>query len=184
MTTFSPSATEACGLSAEASFSCGTSIKLSDQPANDVAVLSRRRVCSAQTFTDVGLVRLLEVLAGPALLAERRWDALIGGDAAFAIGIALPVIGDGADRLDLVMGAVLLCALGGSGASALVLAYALRHPSTGRTSWQVSSVAWIVYAAFGSNGLSIEGRLGTCRIEGESLTSSVLHAASTHGRRA
>jgi len=62
-----------------------------------------------------------------AILGQPGWQRAVAGDAAEAIGIALPLIlsGESGSRLDIVMSAVLLCALQGNPAAALLLAHAL-----------------------------------------------------------
>ncbi|EFI51355.1 hypothetical protein [Afipia sp. 1NLS2] len=62
-----------------------------------------------------------------AVLGEPGWQQAVAGDAAEAIGIALPLIhsGESGLRLDVVMSAVLLCALNGNPAAVLMLAHAL-----------------------------------------------------------
>jgi len=66
-----------------------------------------------------------------AVLGEPGWQRAVAGDAAEAIGIALPIIhsGECGSRLDIVMSAVLLCALNGNPAAALLLAHALDNRS-------------------------------------------------------
>lgn len=66
-----------------------------------------------------------------AVLGEPGWQRAVAGDAAEAIGIALPIIasGESGSRLDIVMSAVLLCALQGNPAAALLLAHALDNRS-------------------------------------------------------
>ena len=66
-----------------------------------------------------------------AVLGEPGWRRAVAGDAAEAIGIALPLIhsGESGSRLDIVMSAVLLCALQGNPAAALLLAHALDNRS-------------------------------------------------------
>jgi len=70
---------------------------------------------------------LQQSLSQIAVLGEPGWQRAVAGDAAEAIGIALPIIhsGESSSRLDIVMSAVLLCALQGNPAAALMLAHAL-----------------------------------------------------------
>lgn len=74
---------------------------------------------------------LRQSLSQIVVLGEPRWQRAVAGDAAEAIGIALPLIhsGESGSRLDIVMSAVLLCALQGNPAAALLLAHALDNRS-------------------------------------------------------
>jgi hypothetical protein len=165
----------------------GDVIWSSSSSIDDKATLSWWRLRSAYTFTDACPARLRQALADVPLIAETRWQAAAGGDAASAIGIALPVIGDdsyGADYLDLTMSAVLLCALNSSAAAALALSHALRRSSTGRIARQAPAAAWLVRAAFGREELCIEGSPQTGQYKGSSLTSLMPYATSKNGRRA
>ncbi|MEH2480193.1 hypothetical protein V1282_003550 [Nitrobacteraceae bacterium AZCC 2146] len=165
----------------------GDAIGISSPSIDGKATLSWWRLRSAYTFTDACPARLRQALAGMSLIAEPRWEAAVDGDAASAIGIALPAIGDDSydgAYLDLAMSAVLLCALNGSAASALVLSHALRRSTSGRITWQAPAAAWLVRAAFGREDLSIKSPPQTNQHKGHSLTSPVLHATSQAGRRA
>ncbi|MEH2483642.1 hypothetical protein V1282_006999 [Nitrobacteraceae bacterium AZCC 2146] len=165
----------------------GAYTRVCPQSIDDKATLSWWRLRSAYTFTDACPARLRQTLAGRSLIAEPRWEAAVDGDAASAIGIALPAIGDDSydgAYLDLARSAVLLCALNGSAASALVLSHALRRSTSGRITWQAPAAAWLVRAAFGREELSVEGSPQTGQHKGSSQTSLMPYATSKNGRRA
>lgn len=68
------------------------------------------------------------VLAGPLGIHDRRWRAAVGGDAAAAVAIAIRFLhhhDNGTAARDLVMSNLLVHALDGDPAAAVVLAHAL-----------------------------------------------------------
>lgn len=75
------------------------------------------------------------VLAGPLGIHDRRWRAAVGGDAAAAVAVAIRFLrhnDHGTAAGDLVMSNLLVHALDGDAAAAVVLAHALASLSRGR----------------------------------------------------
>jgi hypothetical protein len=105
-------------------------------PILDETPLACWRTCSMSSFDAECHTSLRQVLTQVSLLREPRWNAARDGDAAAAIGIAIPAIADetfSLPCLDLLMSSVVLCALSGDPAAAVVWAYALRrHRSNSR----------------------------------------------------
>jgi hypothetical protein len=97
-------------------------------PCDDDHPLRWWRTCTAGSFPPLAWTELQAALSGTSIISEPRWAAARQGDAAAAVGIAMPMIPVVAIMLkvDLVMSAVLLNALKGNAASAAVLAHALQ----------------------------------------------------------
>jgi len=100
----------------------------------------------AETFTPSHNKTLRRALIGIGLLGEPRWAAAAGGDAAAAIGIALrtsassDVVGP---QRDLVMTALLRCALAGNPTAALVLSHVLHRLRSHDPNFPALSASWL-----------------------------------------
>jgi hypothetical protein len=150
-----------------------SSSELSTDYGCTAPVSSWWRTRAAQTFGPQCHIELEATLGQIGLLGEPRWASAQNGDAAAAIGIAIPAIrgeSTGSFRLDVVMSSVLLSALRGSEAASLVLAFALRRHQ--RASQEVPA-NWLSKCAIGRAYLSIDLEsqdkisLSFCRLDKE-----------------
>jgi hypothetical protein len=100
----------------------------------------------ADIFAQSHIKALRRAVIGIGLLGEPRWPAAAGGDAAAAIGIALraaarsDIVGP---QRDLVMTALLRCALAGNPAAALVLSHVLHWLRGHDPNFLALSASWL-----------------------------------------
>jgi hypothetical protein len=105
----------------------------------------------APVFTGVHVAVIRRAIVGITIISEPYWPAAVKGDPAAAVGVALRAIKHRrwpSPGGDLVMSALLRCAIEGSDTAALVLEYALgrmaaKDPACAAVaaSWQAAAVA-------------------------------------------
>lgn len=105
----------------------------------------------APAFTDMHVATIRKAIAGFSIINEPFWPAAARGNPAAAVGVALRAIKRRRTSdpcFDLVMSALLRCAIEGSTTAALVLEYALVRMAANdpgcaavAASWQAATVA-------------------------------------------
>jgi hypothetical protein len=126
---------------------------LSSSPADGshgVPPLQWWRRLTAHTFTGMHVATIQRAVAGITIINEPCWPAAANGNPAVAVGVALRSIRRScipSPGFDLVMSALLRCAIEGSTTAALVLRYALgrmavKDPACApvAASWQTATV--------------------------------------------
>lgn len=101
----------------------------------DIPPLEIWRRRNPADITPEAVVEIRRALAGPILLHHRRWLGATTGDDAAAVAVAIELLrrqGTGTTFADLVMSSLVVHAMAGNAAAAMVLAHGLASLSHGR----------------------------------------------------
>jgi hypothetical protein len=114
-------------------------------PGSDIPPLHWWRSLPASAFTAAHLAVIRRAIAGFSYIGEPRWPLAAKGDAAAAVGVALRAIKHHekpTPSIDLVMSALVRCAIEGSHTACLVLDHALARLSDDGPSSEALAASW------------------------------------------
>lgn len=140
----------ATAMSRDASHDASTGTELAHCPwpfdPNDTSPLAWWRTMPAYRLHDTERVVLHEALSKVAVLGRCEWVGAMRGDAAASIAVALEVlpIADVTLQVDLAFSALLLNALDGNAAAALMLSHVLRQMKLDHPFGKELAVSWLV----------------------------------------
>ena len=116
-------------------------------PSSAIPPLHWWRCLPATAFEIAHVAVLKRAISGIGLIREPLWPAAANGDAAAAVGVALRAITrhrKPTPTLDLIMSALLRCALEGSSAAGVTLWYALDRLTAAEPAYAPVAASWQV----------------------------------------